>query len=75
MPNCGDKFMVEAVCTIPIPQTAQELKLAIDRYKNSDLSGNELFCQWQAIRTAALALPVELPLSKSDDSIAGEDSY
>ncbi|HEY9642339.1 MAG TPA: hypothetical protein V6C57_17765 [Coleofasciculaceae cyanobacterium] len=64
--------MVEAVCTIPIPQTAQELELAIGRYKNSDISGTELFCQWQAIRTAALALNLS---EISDDFIEGEDSY
>ncbi|NJR67125.1 MAG: hypothetical protein HC772_20320 [Leptolyngbyaceae cyanobacterium CRU_2_3] len=62
----------EAVCTISVPQTTQELELAIWRYKTSDICGNELFCQWQAIRTAALALNL---LETTNDSIAGEDSY
>ncbi|MBW4660001.1 MAG: hypothetical protein KME15_15105 [Drouetiella hepatica Uher 2000/2452] len=64
--------MVEAVCTIPVPQTVQELELAIRRYKTSDISGAELFCQWQAIRDAALALRAK---ESWDDSVAGEESY
>ena len=64
--------MVEAVCTIPVPQTAQELELAIRRYKSSDISGTELFCQWQAIRDAALALR---PTESTNDSVEGEESY
>jgi hypothetical protein len=64
--------MVEAVCTIPVPQTVQELELAIRRYKTSDISGTELFCQWQAIRDAALALRSP---EVWDDSVAGEESY
>ena len=64
--------MVEAVCTTPMPQTIQELELAIRCYKTSDISGAELFCQWQAIRDASLALKAP---EFSDDSIAGEESY
>jgi hypothetical protein len=65
-------MMVDAVCTNPIPRTTQELEQAIRRFKSSDLSGTELFCQWQAIRTAALNLKPSEPQS---DQVAGEDSY
>ncbi|MBI4783361.1 MAG: hypothetical protein HY785_18890 [Oscillatoriophycideae cyanobacterium NC_groundwater_1537_Pr4_S-0.65um_50_18] len=64
--------MVEAICSIPVPQTTQELELAIRRYKASDIRGTELFCQWQAIRDAALALKLA---ESSDDFVAGEESY
>jgi hypothetical protein len=64
--------MIETLCTVPIPQTAQELERAVQRYKESEVSGDELFCQWQAIRTAALKLRGSEPMG---DRIAGEDSY
>jgi hypothetical protein len=64
--------MIETRCAVPIPQTVQELERAVQRYKASEMSGNELFCQWQAIRTAAL----ELKESESGgDRVPGEDSY
>ena len=64
--------MIETRCNVPIPQTAQELERAVQRYKSSEVSGNELFCQWQAIRTAALELKGSEPMG---DRIPGEDSY
>jgi hypothetical protein len=64
--------MVEFECNVPIPSTPQELEQAIRRYKSVDLSGNELFCYWQAIRNAALEQTAPEPDS---DRIAGDDSY
>ena len=64
--------MIETLCDVPIPQTAQELERAVQRYKLSEVTGNELFCQWQAIRTAALELR---GLEPTGDRVPGEDSY
>jgi hypothetical protein len=64
--------MPEYVCQIPVPSTPQALDQAIQRYKDSDLSGLDLFCQWQAIRDASL----EKNLSQAEsDQVSGEDSY
>jgi hypothetical protein len=63
----------DLICTVPIPETQQELEQAIKRYKASDpLNSDELFCQWQAIRQASLAQ--QLPELESD-RVPGEDSY
>lgn len=59
---------------IPTPQTPQELEQALQRYRNSDLSdfsNSELFNQWLAIRTAALAQKTP----DIEDQVPGEDSY
>jgi hypothetical protein len=64
--------VLETLCNVPIPQTSQELEQAVRQYKSSEVSGNELFCQWQAIRTAALMLKSGEPVG---DRIPGEDSY
>jgi hypothetical protein len=71
--------MANQPSAVSIPKTPQELEQAIQRYRTSDLSGNELFNQWQAIRTAAL----ELKTNESSDPcgtceaarVPGEDSY
>lgn len=56
---------------VPVPKTPQELERAIQRYRTGNLQGRELFCHWQAIRLAALALATDLV----GDQIPGEDSY
>jgi hypothetical protein len=66
--------MVNQPSAVSIPKTPQELEQAIQRYRSSDLSdlnSNELFNQWQAIRTAAL----ELRTTECSDRVPGEDSY
>lgn len=63
--------MTKIIYPVSIPQTPQELERAIQLYRTSDLEGNELFAQWQAIRLAALA---QRPAEPSD-LVAGEDSY
>lgn len=60
------------VDTVPVPKTPQELERAIQRYRNSDLRGRDLFCHWQAIRLAALA---QAATDVVGDQIPGEDSY
>jgi hypothetical protein len=65
------QLMVNQPSAVSIPKTPQELEQAIQRYRSSDLSGNELFNQWQAIRTAAL----ELRTAERSDRVPGEDSY
>jgi hypothetical protein len=64
--------MAEITCTVPTPKTFQELERAIQQYKSSDVSGYELFCQWEAIRNAALQLQFPEP---QGDRVPGEDSY
>jgi hypothetical protein len=64
--------MAELTCSIPIPTTLQELEQAIQNYKDSSLQGDELFCQWQAIREASLAQSFP---QLEDDGVQGEDSY
>jgi hypothetical protein len=65
--------MPELTCTIPVPQTLPELDAAVKQYYASDLEGEELLCQWQAIRDGSLkqtqpeAVVVDLP--------PGDDSY
>lgn len=66
------KQMPEISCNVPIPTTPQELEQAIQRYKTEDLHGTDLFCQWQAIRMAAIAQTTADPIW---DAVAGEDSY
>jgi hypothetical protein len=63
--------MADQISSVSIPQTSKELEQAIQRYRNSDLSGNELFSQWLAIRTAAL----EQKSPEFGDKVPGEDSY
>ena len=41
---------------VSIPKTLQELETAIRSYRASELQGMDLFCQWQAIRSASLML-------------------
>lgn len=64
--------MPELTHTLSIPQTPQELDRAIQDYRNSNLSGEELFQRWQAIRAAALSQAGAEPTA---DSVPGEDSY
>ncbi|MBD2459859.1 hypothetical protein H6G89_02270 [Oscillatoria sp. FACHB-1407] len=64
--------MADITCTIPTPTTPQELERAIEHYKTSDISGDELFCQWEAIRNAALQLQFPEP---EGDRVPGADSY
>jgi hypothetical protein len=56
---------------VPVPQNSQELERAIQRYRTSNWQGRELFCHWQAIRLASLALATDV----TGDQIPGEDSY
>jgi hypothetical protein len=63
--------MLDAIRSVSIPQTLQELEQAIDRYRNSEWN-QDLIQQWQAIRLAALA---QNPESQPGDRIAGDDSY
>lgn len=64
--------MSELVCNVPLPHTLQELEQAVQVYKTSDLQGDELLCQWQAIRDASLNQQFS---ESSSDKVAGEDSY
>lgn len=64
--------MFDPICTVPVPQTMQELDQAVQRYRASDSSGMELFCQWQAICEAALSQEFAEP---QNDQVIGEDSY
>ncbi|WP_088891528.1 hypothetical protein [Leptolyngbya ohadii] len=66
--------MLDAIRSVSVPQTLQELEQAIDRYRSSEWNSEwnqDLFQQWQAIRLAALA-QVE---PQRGDMVAGEDSY
>lgn len=64
--------MPERICTIPVPQTPQELEQAIQRYRESDLVGFDLFCQWEAIREVSLQQANDEP---ETDGVAIEHSY
>jgi hypothetical protein len=64
--------MLEPNLPIAALKTPQELERAIQNYRRSNLTGPELFRQWQAIRDAALEL--SNPETKSD-RVPGEDSY
>ena len=64
--------MPELSYKVPTPTSLQELEKAVQRYKNSDLSGTELLSQWQAIRDASLSLADAEP---SSDKVPCQDSY
>jgi hypothetical protein len=64
--------MSEVTYQVPVLHNTQELEEAIKQYKSSDLSVNELLCQWQAIRDAALNLA---SANKDSDKVPGQDSY
>lgn len=64
--------MPELSHKVPTLKSLQELEKAVQRYKNSDLSGTELLSQWQAIRDASLSLATSEPAS---DKVPGQDSY
>lgn len=64
--------MPDLICTIPIPQTPQELEQAIKRYRESDATGIDLFCQWQAIRDVSLR---QVDSESQGDGVAVEHSY
>jgi hypothetical protein len=64
--------MPEVKCSVTAPKTPQELEQAIQNYRRSNLTGLDLFCQWQAIRDAALELNT---LEAKSDRVPGEDSY
>lgn len=64
--------MVNAACNIEVPKTVHELEEAVHYYKTSDLQGHDLYCHWQAIRDAAIALTQPEP---SSDHVPGDDSY
>jgi hypothetical protein len=64
--------MPELNLPIAALKTPQELERAIQNYRLSNLTGLELFRQWQAIRDAALEL--NSPEAKGD-RVPGEDSY
>lgn len=55
-----------------IPQTLQELDEAVKRYHTTNLSGDELYQQWQAIRDASLE---QLPIETDKNPVPGTDSY
>jgi hypothetical protein len=65
--------MSHPVCTLPIPKTQEDLEQAIQRYRSSDLQGDDLFCLWDAIRTASLQQTT--PESRQDQLVPGDDSY
>lgn len=64
--------MLEITCALPELKTMQELDEEIQHYLESDLTGVELFCHWQAIRNASLNLD---SLASEPDSVPGADSY
>ncbi len=65
--------MPELNCTVPIPKTPQELEQAIEHYIKTDLTGDELVCEWQAIRDASVNQGVAADLD--NDKVPGEESY
>jgi len=71
--------MAELVCNVPVPKTPQEIEHALHQYRIGNLSGNELFCHWQAIRDASLNYEssVDDGLRPSSEAVQvpGEDSY
>jgi hypothetical protein len=64
--------MKELICNIRVPRNPQELEQAVQQYKNSDLTGDELLCYWQAIRDASLSQGVA---NADGDKVPGQDSY
>ncbi len=64
--------MSEVTYEVPVLHNIQELEEAIEQYKSKDLNANELLCQWQAIRDAALNLASS---NKDAEKVPGQDSY
>ncbi len=64
--------MSEPTRAIPVLSTWQDVQLAVERYRTSDLSGTELLSLWQAIRDASLNQDFSQPES---DGVGGEHSY
>lgn len=64
--------MPELICSVPIPKNSQELEQAIQHYRETDLEGIELYCEFEAICEASLRL--DFPELESD-LVSGEDSY
>ncbi|MCU0515470.1 MAG: hypothetical protein MUC60_01145 [Oscillatoria sp. Prado101] len=58
--------------TVPALTNMQDLDLAVERYKTSDLSGAELLSLWLAIRDASLSQTFSQP---KDDGVTVEESY
>ena len=58
--------------TLPALTNMQDLDLAVERYKTSDLSGAELISLWLAIRDASLNQTFSQP---KDDGVTVEASY
>ena len=54
------------------PQTLQELDDAVRQYHATDLTGDELYQRWQAIRDASLE---QLPIEVDKNPVPGTDSY
>lgn len=55
-----------------VPTTPAELDQAINRYRATDPSDNNLYSLWEAIRSAALQQTgVEMP----NDQVSGEASF
>ncbi|MGG6295146.1 hypothetical protein ACQ4M4_12200 [Leptolyngbya sp. AN02str] len=63
--------MADFECNVPVPTSSQELDQAIREYRSSELNGQELFCQWQAIRDAS----IQQPQRQEGDRVPGDESY
>lgn len=63
-------FMMDAMNSIALPSTPQELDEAVRIFKANDWNEDELFQRWEAIRQAALNLSGVVM-----DSVSGGDSY
>lgn len=66
--------MLELDFSFDTLKTPEELAKAIEQYRMNDLSGQELFRQWQAIRIASIEQPAPNPEMK-DDHVQVEHSY
>jgi hypothetical protein len=64
--------MPELTCTVPVPRTPQELEQILQHYRETDLDGLELFCEWQAICEASVKQEFA---EDASDQVSGEDSY
>lgn len=64
--------MLEPTRALPFLNTWEDLQLAVERYRTSDLSGTELLSLWQAIRDASLNQNFSQP---QGDGVGGEESY
>lgn len=64
--------MPNSACNVSIPKTTKELDQAVQYYKSADLSGPELFCQWEAIRMASL---MQTGPDMPNDQVSDEESY